>query len=53
MDLEIFDDTNSAPAEKIQLVKNVLEFSGKYLELPEVTDISVSSGSSKIGRAHV
>lgn len=41
MDLEIFDDTNSVPTEKIQLVKDILEFSGKYLELPE------------IGRAHV
>ena len=42
MDLEIFDDTNSVPAEKIQLVKDVLEFSGKYLELPEDTEMSVT-----------
>ena len=42
MDLEIFDDTNSVPAEKIQLVKDILEFSGKYLELPEDTEMSVT-----------
>jgi len=43
MDLEIYDETkDGVPAEHIQLVKDVLEYAGKYIKLKENTEMSVT-----------
>lgn len=43
MDLEIYDETNDGvPAEQVQLVKDVLEYAGKYIKLGENTEMSVT-----------
>ena len=42
MDIQIFDDTKEATPFHLDIIKNILEFAGKYLELPENTEISVT-----------
>ncbi|KRL04311.1 rRNA maturation RNase YbeY [Liquorilactobacillus oeni] len=42
MDLEIFDDTKKVPAERIKLIREVLDFAGEYLKLPKNTEMSVT-----------
>ncbi|MCH5461307.1 rRNA maturation RNase YbeY [Lactobacillus sp. LC28-10] len=43
MDLEIYDETkNGVPEEHVQLVKNILEYAGKYIKLKENTEMSVT-----------
>ena len=43
MDLAIYDQTKlGVPSDQIDLVKNVLEFAGNYLELPVNTEMSVT-----------
>ncbi|MTV81240.1 rRNA maturation RNase YbeY [Secundilactobacillus folii] len=43
MDLEIYDETkNGVPEEHVQLVKDVLEYAGKYIKLKENTEMSVT-----------
>lgn len=42
MDLEIYDDTKNVPEEKIKLIKDILNFAGSYLKLPENTEMSVT-----------
>lgn len=43
MDLEIYDETkNGVPEEHAQLVKDVLEYAGKYIKLKENTEMSVT-----------
>lgn len=43
MDLEIYDKTaNGVSEEHVSLIKNVLEYAGKYIELPENTEMSVT-----------
>lgn len=43
MDLEIFDNTkDGVPAEHIDLVKNILNYAGKYIELADDTEMSVT-----------
>lgn len=43
MDLEIYDKTkDGVPAKHVELIKNVLEFAGKYIELAESTEMSVT-----------
>ncbi|SEM65371.1 probable rRNA maturation factor [Ligilactobacillus sp. WC1T17] len=42
MDLEVYDETNSVPADKLELVTNILNFAGKYIHLPENTEMSVT-----------
>ncbi|WP_105956298.1 rRNA maturation RNase YbeY [Apilactobacillus quenuiae] len=43
MDLEIYDNTNNGVSEKdTSLVQDVLEYAGKYLDLKENTEMSVT-----------
>ncbi|EJE98580.1 rRNA maturation RNase YbeY [Liquorilactobacillus mali] len=42
MDLEIFDETDKVSEERIELVKNVLNYAGKYIKLPDNTEMSVT-----------
>ncbi|MDN7144655.1 rRNA maturation RNase YbeY [Liquorilactobacillus mali] len=42
MDLEIFDETEKVSEERIELVKNVLNYAGKYIKLPDNTEMSVT-----------
>lgn len=43
MDLEIFDDTKeTVPKEQIELVRDILNYAGKYIDLPENTEMSVT-----------
>lgn len=43
MDLEIYDNTQTGvPAEQIELVKNVLNYAGKYIKLADNTEMSVT-----------
>lgn len=42
MDLEIYDDTNNVPEEKIKMIEDILNFAGSYLKLPENTEMSVT-----------
>ncbi|MDN2452313.1 rRNA maturation RNase YbeY [Lactobacillus sp. UCMA15818] len=42
MDLEVFDETDKVSEERIELVKNVLEYAGKYIKLPDDTEMSVT-----------
>lgn len=43
MDLAIYDQTKlGVPSDQIDLVNNILDFAGKYLELPENTEMSVT-----------
>ncbi|KRM91025.1 rRNA maturation RNase YbeY [Liquorilactobacillus cacaonum] len=42
MDLEIFDETKSVSEKRIDLVKNVLDYAGKYINLPDDTEMSVT-----------
>ncbi|MBW1605522.1 rRNA maturation RNase YbeY [Lactobacillus sp. Sy-1] len=43
MDLEIYDDTkDGADPKDVQLIKDVLEYAGKYLKLREDTEMSVT-----------
>lgn len=42
MDLEVFDETDKVSEERIELVKNVLEYAGKYIKLPGDTEMSVT-----------
>ncbi|UQS86539.1 rRNA maturation RNase YbeY [Nicoliella spurrieriana] len=43
MDLEIYDETKSgADPKDVQLIKNVLEYAGKYLKLRDDTEMSVT-----------
>lgn len=42
MDLEIYDDTKNVPEEKIKLIEDILNFAGRYLKLPENTEMSVT-----------
>ncbi|KRN30399.1 rRNA maturation RNase YbeY [Liquorilactobacillus mali] len=42
MDLEIFDETEKVSGERIELVKNVLNYAGKYIKLPDNTEMSVT-----------
>ncbi len=42
MDLEIYDDTNNVPEERIKLIEDILNFAGSYLKLPENTEMSVT-----------
>lgn len=43
MDLEIYDQTSQqVAADKIELVKNVLQYAGRYLKLGDDTEMSVT-----------
>ena len=43
MDLEIYDNTkDGVPAEQVELVTNVLNYAGKYIELADNTEMSVT-----------
>lgn len=43
MDLEIYDETKTGvPEEHVQLVKDVLEYAGRYIKLKENTEMSVT-----------
>lgn len=43
MDLEIYDKTkDGVPAKHVDMIKDVLEYAGKYLELAENTEMSVT-----------
>lgn len=43
MDLEIYDNTqDGVPAEQVELVKNVLNYAGKYIDLADNTEMSVT-----------
>ncbi|KRM67847.1 metal-dependent hydrolase [Apilactobacillus ozensis DSM 23829 = JCM 17196] len=43
MDLEIYDETkNKVPQKHIDLIKDILEYAGKYIELAENTEMSVT-----------
>ncbi|MFT9003307.1 MAG: rRNA maturation RNase YbeY [Liquorilactobacillus hordei] len=42
MDLEIFDETNQVSEEKIELVRRVLDYAGRYIKLPDDTEMSVT-----------
>ncbi len=43
MDLEIYDETNDGfPEEKVKLIRDVLEYAGKYIKLGENTEMSVT-----------
>ncbi|GEO65804.1 rRNA maturation RNase YbeY [Levilactobacillus spicheri] len=43
MDLEIYDKTHDGvPAEKIQLIQDVLQYAGTYLKLADNTEMSVT-----------
>ncbi|WP_407886260.1 rRNA maturation RNase YbeY [Levilactobacillus sp. N40-8-2] len=43
MDLEIYDKTkDGVPAKHVDMIKEVLEYAGKYLELAENTEMSVT-----------
>ncbi|AUJ29877.1 MAG: rRNA maturation RNase YbeY [Liquorilactobacillus hordei] len=42
MDLEIFDETNQVSEEKIELVRKVLDYAGRYIKLPDDTEMSVT-----------
>lgn len=43
MDLAIYDQTKlGVPSDQIDLVNKILDFAGKYLELPENTEMSVT-----------
>lgn len=41
MDLEVYDDTNAVSQQQIELIKDVLNFAGKYIKLPDNTEMSV------------
>ena len=42
MDLEVYDETGTVSPEKIQLIKDVLDFAGNYISLPANTEMSVT-----------
>lgn len=42
MDLEIFDHTEAEPEKNIKLIKEILDFAGKKIELPDDTEMSVT-----------
>ncbi|KRL83979.1 rRNA maturation RNase YbeY [Ligilactobacillus apodemi] len=42
MDLEVYDNTEQAPAEWLDLIKQVLNFAGDYIDLPQNTEMSVT-----------
>lgn len=43
MDLEIYDKTKTGvPAEKVQLIQDVLQYAGNYLKLADNTEMSVT-----------
>lgn len=42
MELDLFDETNTVSSEKTELVRTLLEFAAKKLELPENTEVSVT-----------
>lgn len=43
MDLEIYDETTDGfPDEKVKLIRDVLEYAGKYIKLGENTEMSVT-----------
>jgi len=43
MDLEIYDKTQAGvPAKHVQMIRDVLEYAGKYIELAENTEMSVT-----------
>lgn len=42
MDLEVYDDTNAVSQQQIELIKDVLNFAGKYIKLPDNTEMSVT-----------
>ncbi|GEO74313.1 metal-dependent hydrolase [Levilactobacillus namurensis DSM 19117] len=43
MDLEIYDKTKTGvPAEKVQLIQDVLQYAGDYLKLADNTEMSVT-----------
>ncbi|KRM93783.1 rRNA maturation RNase YbeY [Lentilactobacillus senioris] len=43
MDLEIYDNTkDGVPAEQVELVKKVLNYAGKYIDLADNTEMSVT-----------
>ncbi|KRL08266.1 rRNA maturation RNase YbeY [Liquorilactobacillus hordei] len=47
MDLEIFDETNQVSEEKIELVRKVLDYAGRYIKLPDDTEMSVTLMDNK------
>ncbi|KRM96371.1 hypothetical protein FC19_GL000659 [Liquorilactobacillus aquaticus DSM 21051] len=42
MDLEIYDETKQVSQEWIELITNLLNFAGNYIDLPENTEMSVT-----------
>ncbi|WP_409022485.1 rRNA maturation RNase YbeY [Dellaglioa sp. P0083] len=42
MDLEIFDHTKAEPEKNITLIKEILNFAGKKIKLPDETEMSVT-----------
>ena len=43
MDLEIYDKTkDGVPAKHVEMIRDVLEYAGKYIELAENTEMSVT-----------
>ncbi|MHC9532719.1 rRNA maturation RNase YbeY [Dellaglioa sp. BT-FLS60] len=42
MDLEIFDHTEAEPEKNITLIKEILDFAGKKIDLPDDTEMSVT-----------
>lgn len=42
MDLEVYDNTKQAPEAWLELIKDVLNYAGDYIDLPENTEMSVT-----------
>ncbi|GKS80473.1 endoribonuclease YbeY [Ligilactobacillus pabuli] len=42
MDLEIFDETKKVSQEWLTLIEQLLDYAGKYIELPDNTEMSVT-----------
>ena len=42
MDLEVYDNTKQAPEAWLELIKDILNYAGAYIDLPENTEMSVT-----------
>ena len=42
MDLEIYDETQKVSPAKLQMIEDLLNFAGKYIDLPDNTEMSVT-----------
>lgn len=42
MDLEVYDNTKQAPEAWLELIKDVLNYAGDYIDLPENTEMSIT-----------